>query len=141
MPSVDRTATFNASIENIFSVLKDFRSYPEFVEGVEAIEILEESATNVRAEYSVNMVKEFKYILNISLNEPNSVSWELESGDLFKKNNGHWNLKKISDNKTEVTYGLEVEFKGFAPKMIVNKLVKTNLPSMMKSFQERAEAL
>ncbi len=140
MPSVDRTTTFNASIEDVFAVLKDFRSYPEFVDGVESIEVLEESDTKVRAAYVVNMIKKINYVLDISLDEPNSVTWKLESSDFFKKNDGHWYLKKISDDETEVTYGLDIEFKGLAPKMIVNKLVKTSLPSMMKAFQERSEA-
>lgn len=139
MPIVDRTAIFEASIETIFNVLKDFRSYPEYVEGVDNIEILEETKTHIKAEYSINMVKKFKYVINVTLEAPHSISWKLESGDLFKKNDGRWNLKKISENQTEVTYGLDVEFKMLAPKMIVNKLVKSNLPLMMKSFKERAE--
>lgn len=139
MPAVERTATFKAPIQKVFDVIKDFRSYPDFVDGVSGIEVLEESESGIKAEYSLNMIKEFKYVIDVSFNEPNSVSWELSSGDLFKKNNGKWELKSLSEKETEVTYSLDVEFKMFAPKMIVNKLVKTNLPLMMKAFQKRAE--
>jgi ribosome-associated toxin RatA of RatAB toxin-antitoxin module len=54
---------------------------------------------------------------------------------------GSWELNEVSENETEVNYSLEVDFKILAPKMIVNKLVATNLPAMMKSYKERAKSV
>ncbi len=141
MPAVERTETFNVSIEKFYEAITDFENYPDFVEGVEDLKILKRTKKKVKAEYKVNMLKETTYVIEISLDEPNGISWKLVSGDLFKVNNGYWELEEISAKKTEVTYGLEVEFKIFAPKMIVNKLVKTSLPTMMKSFHKRAKKL
>ena len=141
MPAVNKTEIFEAPIENIFKVIKDFEAYPDFVDGVSKVTILEETKTTIKAKYSLNMIKSFEYIVNVKLKSPTEVSWTLDSGDLFKKNNGSWTLKKIDDHKTEVTYGLDVDFKVFAPKMIVNKLVKTSLPQMMKSFHKKAKEL
>lgn len=137
MAQASRTEVFDTNIETLYNIIIDYNKYPEFVDGVSAINILEQDEISARVEYSLNMIKKFKYIINLKQTAPTSVSWELESGDLFKKNNGSWNLVDLGDNKTEVNYQLEVEFKGFAPKAIVNKLTEKSLPTMMKSYQQR----
>lgn len=141
MPAVNTEDTFNASIENVFEVIKNFSDYPDFVDGVEEIEILSETKNSIKAKYTLNLIKRFQYTINVKLDEPNGLSWTFDSGDLFKKNDGFWKLEKLDDNTTKATYGLDVELKMFAPKMMVNKLVKTNLPIMMKAFKKRSENL
>jgi ribosome-associated toxin RatA of RatAB toxin-antitoxin module len=140
MPKVSRTEIFKIEKEKFYSVLKDYNSYPEFVDGVSTIEVLEQNDKEARVEYSVNLIKKFLYILKMDHSSPDKLSWKLESGNLFKKNSGSWTLKEVDDG-LEVTYELEVEFKGFAPKAIINKIVSSNLPAMMKSYYERAQNL
>lgn len=140
MPKVERTEIFDSPIEKIYDVIVDFASYPQFVPGVDKIIVLDGSKDQTRAEYQINIIKNFKYIIKIKHQKPTTVSWTFESGDLFKKNDGGWSLKKIDENKTEVTYYLDVEFKIFAPKMIVDKLVAGNLPQMMQSFAKRVKS-
>jgi len=139
LAQVERTETFDASLEDIFSVIEDFESYPDFVDGVEKIEIIKKTKKTVKAKYYLNLIKKFEYTINVKIEKPTKVSWSLDSGDLFKENNGFWELEEVSKKKTKVTYAAEVNFKVFAPKMIVNKLVKKSLPQMMKAFHERAK--
>jgi ribosome-associated toxin RatA of RatAB toxin-antitoxin module len=141
MPKVSRTEIFDVSKENFYAVLENYDAYPEFVDGVSGIKVLEKSETEARVEYSVNLIKKFLYILKMKQEKPTHLSWNLESGNLFKKNSGAWYLKDLDDGKIEVTYELEVEFKGFAPKAIINKIVSSNLPAMMKAYYERAKKL
>ncbi len=140
MPKVSRTEVFDIEKDKFLQVLRDYESYPEFVDGVSSIKVLEQDEKSARVEYSVNLIKKFIYILEMDQSDPNGLSWKLESGNLFKKNSGSWKLKE-SDEGLEVTYELEVEFKGFAPKAIINKIVSSNLPAMMKSYYERAKSL
>ena len=92
---------------------------------------------------SLNIIKSFSYVLNLTKIEPTEVSWSLDSGDLLKVNNGKWTLKDLGNNKTEVTYSLEIEVKGFLPGLglIEKTLVNTNLPLTMKAFAKRAQSL
>ena len=140
MPLVERTEVFDVDIETFYSVIIDYAAYPEFVDGVSGIEILNQDENEAEVEYSLNLIKTFSYILHLKHERPNTVEWNLKSGDIFKSNKGSWTLKDLGDGKTEVTYSLDVVFKGFAPKMIVNKLVSSNLPSMMKSYYKRAKS-
>ncbi|WP_372653379.1 type II toxin-antitoxin system RatA family toxin [Halobacteriovorax sp.] len=138
MASVSRTETFDVEIEDLYNVIIDYSSYPDFVDGVSSINVLEQTESGARVEYGLNLIKKFKYILSLSHQKPNSVSWEFESGDLFKKNNGSWELVDLGNGQTEVTYSLDVDVKGFVPKSIISKLTDSSLPAMMKSYRERA---
>lgn len=139
MPQATRTEVWDTPVESIFAVITDYSSYPEFVDGCSSVNIIEQSDGGARVEFGLNLIKKFKYILSLKHEKPNKVSWTFESGDIFKKNEGAWILKDLGDGKTEVTYGLEVEVKGFAPKTLVNSLTEKNLPAMLKSYQQRCK--
>lgn len=137
MAKASRTETWDCPIERIFDVLTDYESYVDFVDGVVGAEVHERSEGSARVTLKVNMIKKISYTIKLTEERPTKVAWTFESGDLFKQNDGEWSLKKIDDNKTEVTYTLDVDIKGFVPKSLVNKLTSTNLPAMMKSYHDR----
>lgn len=138
MPGVSQTIIFDSPIESVFGVIIDYAKYPDFVDGVDGIEILESDESGARVQYSLNLIKKFTYIIKLTHERPNRVSWSFESGDIFKKNEGSWTLTKIDDNNTEVCYELDLDVKVFAPKMIVKKLTEKSLPTMLDSYKERA---
>ena len=140
MANASRTEVVDVEINKIYNVLVDYAKYPEFVDGVNAIKILSQTETTAKVEYSLNMIKSFKYIINIKQEKPTRLSWTLDSGDLFKKNDGEWKLKDLGNGKTEVTYSLDIDFKIFAPSSILSALTSKNLPVMMESFFKRAKA-
>lgn len=138
MAKVERIEIFDVDINDLYKVIIDYESYPEFVPGVSEIEIVKFSKTKAEIAYIVNMMKKFEYTLSMKQKSPKEVSWEMKSGDLFKKNSGYWKLKDLGDGETEVTYCLDVEFKFSVPKLIANKMVKTNMPATMEAFVDRA---
>ena len=137
MAQVKKTEVWNAPIEKIFDVLTDYKSYSDFVVGVDEIEVLSQDENSARVKYSLNIIKKVSYIISMKQSRPTAIEWSLESGDLFKQNDGSWLLKDLENGSTEVTYGLEVAVKGFVPKSIINALTSKNLPAMMKSFENR----
>jgi coenzyme Q-binding protein COQ10 len=140
MANATRTEVVDVDINKLYEVIIDYAKYPEFVDGVSSIKVLGQNDTSAKVEYSVNMIKNFKYTLATTQTKPSKVSWVLESGDLFKKNEGMWTLKDLGGGKTEVTYSLEVDFKIFAPNSILSAVTQKNLPVMMESFFKRAKA-
>lgn len=138
MPQATRTEIWNAPIDKVYEVIQDYESYPEFVDGCSSTNILSKDESGAEVEFGLNLIKKFKYILTLKHDRPNSITWTFKSGDIFKKNEGSWHFKDLGDGRTEVTYGLEVEIKGFAPKSIVSNLTEKNLPAMLKSYHERA---
>ncbi|HLE12753.1 MAG: hypothetical protein A2504_09625 [Bdellovibrionales bacterium RIFOXYD12_FULL_39_22] len=138
MPTVERTEIYNTTPELFYKVITDYNSYPEFVDGVSEIKILSQKGDSLEVQFDLNLIKTFSYILQMKQTPNKKVEWSLKSGDIFKHNNGSWKLKDLGNGKTEVTYSIDVDFKGFVPKMLVNKLVSSNLPSMMQSYFKRA---
>lgn len=138
MANASRTEIVDVDINKLYEVIIDYGKYPEFVDGVSSTKVLSQNETSARVEYSINMIKSFKYTLATAQNRPTKVSWVLESGDLFKKNEGTWVMKDLGGGKTEVTYTLDVDFKMFAPNSILQALTQKNLPIMMESFFKRA---
>lgn len=142
MANAERTEIMNASKESLLSVLKDYESYPDFMDGVSHVEVIEKSGNKVKAKYDLNVIKTFSYVLNLEESE-DGVSWSFDSGDIFSINNGSWKLKDLGNGTTEVTYSIEIEIKikMMGTGMITKKLVNTSLPSMMKSVEKRAQSL
>jgi len=48
MPKVSRTEVFNVDIDRFYNTIVNYESYPEFVDGVSSIEILESSDKGAR---------------------------------------------------------------------------------------------
>jgi len=140
MATASRTEIVDVDINKLYDVIVDYASYADFVDGVSSTKVISQNETSAKVEYSVNMIKSFKYTLATTQVRPTKVSWVLDSGDLFKKNDGQWLLKNLGGGKTEVTYSLEVDFKMFAPNSILTALTQKNLPVMMESFFKRAKA-
>lgn len=143
MASASKTMTMKASADKIFKVLKDYEAYPEFMDGVTSVKILEQEGNHTRAQYSLNMIKKFSYILNLEHEENKSVSWKFVEGDIFSLNSGSWVLSDNGDGSTDVTYSLDVEvkIKMMGAGMITKKLTEVQLPAMMKAVESRAQSL
>lgn len=143
MAKAERTEVFDVPVDKFYKAVIDYASYPKFVDGMKSVEVQNDSAAGATAKFSLNIIKEISYTLKLSHTPNKEVSWILVSGDMMKVNNGKWTLKDLGGNKTEVTYSLEVELKGFIPGlgMIEKTLVNTNLPLTMKSFAKRAASL
>ena len=143
MAKAERTEVFEVPIEKFFQAIVDYKSYPQFADGVKSIEVLKQAGDTAEVKFNLNIVKEITYTLKLTSKKNESVDWSLVSGDMMKKNNGGWKLKDLGQGKTEVTYHLEVELKGFFPGlgMIEKTMVNTNLPMNMKAFAKRAASL
>lgn len=143
MARAERTEVFDVPATKMYQAIIDYKGYPEFVDGVESVQIADESKDGATVTMNLNLIKKISYKIKLSHKENTEVSWSLLSGDMMKVNNGRWTLKDLGNGKTEVTYSLEVELKGFLPGlgMIEKTLVSTNLPTAMKSFAKRAASL
>lgn len=141
MAHANKVVIFEAPIEKVFQAITDYESYPDFVEGVSAVRVLESTEDGALVEYDLNFIKTFQYRLQMKHTKPTEVRWSLESGDIFKKNQGYWKFKDLGDGRTEVEYDLELDVKMFAPSALVNKLATKSLPAMLESYHQRARKL
>jgi ribosome-associated toxin RatA of RatAB toxin-antitoxin module len=143
MARAERTEVFDVPVDKMYQAIVDYKSYPQFVDGMRTVEVQNESNDGATVKFNLSLIKDISYTIKLNNKVNQEVSWSLVSGDMMKVNNGRWTLKDLGGNKTEVTYFLEVELKGFLPGlgMIEKTLVSTNLPLNMKAFAKRAASL
>lgn len=134
------TETINAPIETLFKVITGYESYPEFLPETKSAQIVEVDGEDKLVKFEIDVIKRVKYTLRIKEIKNKSMRWDLEEGDLFKKNSGSWELESNGDS-TKVSYFVNVEFKLLVPSLITKRLVGANLPVMIKAFKKRAEGL
>lgn len=143
MARAERTEVYDVSVDKFYKAIIDYSNYPKFVDGVKSVDLSNVSDAGAQMTMNLNIIKEISYTISLKHILNQEVNWSLVKGDMMKLNNGRWTLKDLGNGKTEVTYSLEVELKGFLPGlgMIEKTLVNTNLPLTMKAFAKRAASL
>lgn len=142
MAGAKHTYTMNVPLEALWEVITDYAAYPEFVEGLESLTITKKEGKSTFADYVVSMFgKKVKYTLKHTESPKKGLKWTMTEGEFFKSNDGSWELAEAGEGKTEATYTVDVGFPLLVPKSIVNTLTGTQLPTMMKAFEDRAKAV
>jgi ribosome-associated toxin RatA of RatAB toxin-antitoxin module len=142
MATAQKSLTMKASKDQILTVLKDYESYSEFMDGVSKVEVESRDGNKVMAKYDLNVIKTFSYVLALTESD-DGISWTFDNGDIFATNAGSWELTDNGDGTTDVVYNIDIEIKikMMGTGMITKKLVNTSLPSMMKAVEKRAQGI
>jgi uncharacterized protein YndB with AHSA1/START domain len=99
----------DAPLEEVWAVVEDVLSAPEWQGGLVAIEALERDSegrpTLVESENDIK-VRHVKTEVRFSYDPPTRLSWTQEKGDL-KSVEGSWILEDLGDGRTSATYTLD----------------------------------
>ena len=140
MASASTTERFDCTPEQLYAVIRDFARYPEFLSEVKTCEVVEQRGLQSVVEFSVSLIKNFRYRILVTESAPNHLEWTFESGDVFKTNDGSWHLESVG-GQTEAKYAVDATFKLFVPGPVAKALVSVNLPNMMKAYRARVKEL
>lgn len=139
MAGAKTSEVFACTPEQFRSIVVDYPNYPQFLGEVKECRILKEEGERKLVEYSVSMVKSFKYSLWMT-EKADRISWEFASGDIFKTMAGAWTFKD-EGGKCRATYEVEATFSLLVPGPIAKALVNVNLPNMIASYHRRVKEL
>jgi len=140
MPRSVATAVFPASPEACYHVLWDVANYPAFIKDMTQVKILHDQGSQIQAEFTLKLIKEVKYTIEL-IGQPNhSIRWTLVKG-FMKKNDGSWKLRDLGDGRTEAVYEVDLELPLFVPGKIIKMLQEKELPKMMEAFARRIQSL
>lgn len=140
MAEAQTAELFNCSVDEFYKIISDYEKYPEFLSEVKSCKVIKAEGPRKLVEYTVSVIKDFKYRLWMTEEAPNKISWVFESGDLFKVSNGSWNLKDEA-GKVRAAYAVEAKFNMFVPGPIAKALVSVNLPNMVSSYHKRVKEI
>lgn len=105
------TAEIDAPLEEVWAVVEDVLSAPEWQDGLKDMEELErDSEGRVTLVESSNdaKVRTIRSIVRFTYEAPTVLRWSQEKGEL-KSVDGSWELEGLGDGRTRATYRLEVE--------------------------------
>jgi coenzyme Q-binding protein COQ10 len=140
MAKASATEVFHCTPDQFFKIISDYEKYPEFLQEVKKCQVLKTEGNRKLVEYSVSVIKSFKYTMWMTENPPTGINWEFGGGDIFKTSIGSWKLENEA-GKTRATYTVEATFTMFVPGPIANALVSVNLPGMMSAYHKRVAQL
>jgi coenzyme Q-binding protein COQ10 len=140
MASAQTEEIFDCSVEEFYKIITDYPNYSKFLSEVKKCEVIESKGDTKLVEYSVSVVKSFKYRLKIKETANKSIAWKFDSGEIFKTCEGSWTLK-AEGKKCKATYAVEATFGVFVPGPIAKALVSVNLPGMMSAYKKRIKEL
>src|SRR4051812_44822251 len=105
------TAEIEAPIDEVWAVVEDVVSAPEWQDGLKDVEELERDGSGhvtLVESSSDAKVRTIKSIVRFTYDGPTRLSWEQEKGEL-KSVDGSWELEDLGDGRTRATYSLEVD--------------------------------
>lgn len=136
MASASTSEVFNCTPAEFFKIITDYPSYSQFLSEVKECKVLKVEGNRKLVEYNVSLIKNFKYSLWMTENEPNLVSWEFAGGDIFKTMRGSWKMEDQA-GKCKATYSVEATFGLLVPGFVTKGLLDVNLPNMVSAYHKR----
>lgn len=143
----DRTngeITIEADKAKIMNVIADLPLYPQWSEGVESVEVLDETPDGrpdrARFKFSSGPIKD-TYILKYSWHGDDSVDWTLEEGGVIKQQDGTYTLTDDGNGSVTVAYDLLVELSVPMIGMIRKKAEKMIVKTALQGLKARVDSL
>jgi coenzyme Q-binding protein COQ10 len=143
VPYVEVTLPIKAKPDEVYPILKEMDKYPEFMDDLESVEIIERNANTTQTRWVSNVDgRVIKWIELDTFDDENMhITYRQIEGDL-KKFEGEWILTPL-ENGTEIK--LTVDFEFGIPMIagllnpILKKKVRENCMSMLQAIKNRLE--
>ena len=145
MTDFHHVAKFKHNINDIYSLIVDIESYPEFIPWCSAARIVEDGDRQLVADLVISY-KAFTehYRSQVDMHPLKAgkaaVNVKMISGP-FKFLKNDWKLKKVSENITEVDFYISFEFKSIILEKLIGVMFSKACDKMIKAFEERANEL
>lgn len=139
MPQVNRSALVMFSASQMYDLVNDVVSYPEFLPGCVGSSIVSVEGNCMVASVDVakaGMSKTFTTQNTLFLNE--RVEMQLVNGP-FKRLHGGWTFLSLDEHACKVSLDLEFEFKNKLAELAFGKIFKELAGNMVSAFSERAK--
>ncbi|QFH68305.1 type II toxin-antitoxin system RatA family toxin [Atlantibacter subterranea] len=139
MPQISRTALVPYSAEQMYQLVNDVKSYPEFLPGCVGSRVLEASATQMTAAVEVSKAGISKtFTTRNTLTSNQSILMHLVDGP-FKRLMGGWKFTPLSPEACRIEFQLDFEFTSKLIELAFGRVFKELAGSMVQAFSARAK--
>ena len=134
---IQRRARVPYGVEQMYALVHDIESYPQFLPEISKVKVLERLPDSVSAELEIHKgpVRE-TFATRNRLKPPGWMSMELLRGP-FKRLHGEWHFTELEQG-SEVRFELEFEVRGFALRLLLEPLVGRMADRLVDRFSKRA---
>jgi coenzyme Q-binding protein COQ10 len=146
MPSFSEKKILPNCAKQVFDLVMDIESYPQFLPWCKQARIVEViSPINLHADLLISF-KGFleKYRSDVTFFQDEEGVYIIESiaiEGMFKKLYSKWEIKKIDENYCEASYYIDFSFNSFLLEKMVGLVFEKAARKMVKSFEDRLFAI
>jgi len=139
MPQISRTALVPYSAEQMYQLVNDVKSYPQFLPGCSGSRILDQSANQMMAAVDVSKAGISKTFTTRNILVSNqSIIMQLVDGP-FRKLMGGWKFTPIGDDACRIEFQLDFEFTNKLIELAFGRVFKELAGNMVQAFTVRAK--
>ena len=141
MTRISKQASVQYSAEQMFSLVNDIDSYPDFLPWCNATKVIEHNGDSLKASVSiaVGKIKQTFTTAN-TMQANNSIDMQLVEGP-FKELNGHWKFHDDPHDGCLVSLDMQFEFKNKLVKLSLGTAFQKIIDSLVDAFIERARVV
>ncbi|SMF00473.1 Ribosome association toxin PasT (RatA) of the RatAB toxin-antitoxin module [Alteromonadaceae bacterium Bs31] len=138
---IERSALVSHSTEQMFQLVNDFESYPEYLPGCVGAELLvrEDDWLEARLHLAKAGIRQ-SFVTHNTLRPPESMHIRLVEGP-FKSFAGEWCFKALSDQACKVNFWLEFEFSNKLVALAAGKLFEQVASEQVSALCKRADQI
>ncbi|MFT5879557.1 MAG: ribosome-associated toxin RatA of RatAB toxin-antitoxin module [Moritella sp.] len=139
MPRITRSALLMYSAEQMFDLVNDVDTYPEFLPGCTGSRILDTQDDQMTAAVDVSKAGISKtFTTKNTLIAAQEVKMDLVDGP-FKKLTGGWTFKELGSTACKVSLDLEFVFSSKLAEVAFGRIFSDLVNNMVQSFTDRAK--
>jgi len=139
MPTVAKTAIVAASAPDMFRIVEDCGSYPEFLPWCSRAEVFERTPALTRARLDIDYHGLASHISTINrMQEPERIDLEFVEGP-FDHFHGHWRFRPLGGEGCRVDFTLDYELASAAIEKLLGPVFGHIIETLVERFVARAE--
>lgn len=141
MPTVNRSAMVRHTPKDMFDLVNDFESYPEFLPGCRRARLIEKDSQHLIGEMTLGRAGiEQTITTRNDLFEPERIEMSLVKGP-FKRLRGRWLFTPMGEDSCKVSLEMDFEFASKILGMAFGKVFQQIAGQLVDSFSKRADDL
>lgn len=147
MPTIETTLLIHAPIDRVYAIAKDNRSFPDFMDDVKSLTVLEEEGNRVVSAW-VGVISAFNIKIRWTQEDvwndaDHTCAFKQLKGD-YDEMTGLWTFidegHEITRFNSRVDYEYNVPALGALVKKVIHNLATKNIESLMQAIKQRAES-
>jgi len=138
---IERSALVNFSATQMFALVNDVESYPQFMPNVVDGKILRRGDDWLEARIDVRFLGQRQsFSTRNQLDSPRSMTLELIEGP-FRYLRGEWHFEALAENACKIVFWLELEFANPLMSLTLTKFFEQNASEQVAALCQRAKAV